>query len=117
MEHCVRASIDLKCRFTDLGYPVIPIFQFLCSCNRLRSRDFKALQRLMREPIEDVQVNHCFLRPDVVLELPKSQKPSSKQGKCPQLSSPELRQLEDKEAVFLAESCTDSVPILHVPTL
>ena len=67
----------------------------------------------MKEPIEDVQVYHCFLCSDVVPELSELQKPSSEQGKCPQRSKPELGQLVDGEAYFLAETCTNSEPSLY----
>ena len=50
---------------------------FFFSCNRLSGQDFIVLQRLMKEPIEDVQVNQFSFNPDVVLELSELQNPSS----------------------------------------
>lgn len=76
----------------------------------------------MKEPIEDVQVNQ-LLKSRCCARVARAAKAELGVRKCPQRSKPELRQLEEEEAIFLAGTRTDSVSTRyrvytdHIPTL
>ena len=54
---CQGFNKSLMSRYWSWQVGVYPKLSFLFPCNRLSGQDFVVLQRLMKEQIEDVQVN------------------------------------------------------------